>query len=191
MAKRIILGGLIGAVTVFLALSVVHMLTGLAEAGVKAMPEEDAVMAAMRSSIHEPGFYFFPGTSMSAGRTKEQQDAEQKRYQEKYEQGPNGVLIYHPGGQAFSFGKLLVNQFVLNLVEAFLAAGVLALLPVGTSYGTRVLVVVLMALFAVMGTNAEYWNWYGFPGRYTLGYSLGSVLSWVAGGLAMAPFVKR
>jgi hypothetical protein len=191
MPKRVILGGLIGGVVVFLALSVVHVLTGLAEAGVSNMPNEDAVMGVMRTSIHEPGFYFFPGTNQSAGMTKEQKDAEGQRYLQKFEQGPNGILIYHPGGQAFSFGKLLANQFVINLVEAFLAAGLLALLPAGTSYGTRVFVIILLALFAVMGTNAEYWIWYGFPGRYTLGYSLGSVLSWTVGGLAMAPFVRR
>jgi hypothetical protein len=191
MAKRIIIGALVGAVVVYIALSVVHMLTGLAEAGVTNMPNEDAVMAVMRSSIHEPGFYFFPGTNQSASMSKEEKDAEGQRYQQKFEQGPNGILIYHPGGQAFSFGKLLANQFVINLVEAFLAAGLLSLLPAGTSYGMRVFAIVLLALFAVMGTNAEYWNWYGFPGRYTLGYSLGTVLSWTAGGLAMAPFVKR
>jgi hypothetical protein len=191
MARRIIVGGLIGGVVVYIALSIVHMLTGLGEAGVRTMPNEDAVMAAMRSSIHEPGFYYFPAADESARMTKEQKDSEGQRYLQKYQQGPTGILVYHPGGEAFSFGKLLANQFVINLIEAFLAAGMLALLPVGTSYGMRVFAIVLLSLFAVTGTNAEYWNWYGFPGKYELAYSLGTVLSWTVGGLAMAPFVKR
>ena len=50
--------------------------------------------------------------------------------------------------------------------------------------------IVLLALFAVMGTNAEYWNWYGFPTNYVIGHILGGALSWAIAGLGMAAIVK-
>jgi hypothetical protein len=60
-----------------------------------------------------------------------------------------------------------------------------------TTYGTRVMIVVLIGLFAEIYIDLPYWNWYGFPMNYTIGHLLGGILSWAVAGLAMAAIVKR
>lgn len=190
MAKKIILGGLVGAVVVFIVSSLWHTVLGLGEVGIRTLPNEDAVMAAMRASITQPGFYIFPAPNMTPGRSKEQQSADNAAYASKFRQGPNGILIYSPGGEDFNFGKALLNQFLFNLVAALILAWILAMGAAGSSFGARALIVLLASIFAGVVYILPYWNWYGFPIAYIFGDMAGWVVSWGIGGLAMAKIVK-
>jgi hypothetical protein len=163
---------------------------GLGEVGIKTLPNEDAVMAAMRASVTRPGFYIFPAPNMTPGRSKEQQSADNAAYASKYRQGPNGILIYSPGGEDFNFGKALLNQFLFNVVAALILAWILAIGAGGTSFGGRSLIVLLASIFAGVVYVLPYWNWYGFPLSYIAGDISGWVVSWGIGGLAMAKIVK-
>jgi hypothetical protein len=190
MGKRIVLAGLAGGVLVFLVSGILHSSTKLAEVGIRGIPNEDIVLMAMRNSIAEPGFYFFPAPNLSP-MPKEQRQAEQSRYLAKYKQGPTGILIYKPGGEDLNYGTLLAIQFLIGLLAAFLVAWILGATASATTYGTRVMIVVLIGLFAEIYINLPYWNWYGFPMNYTIGHLLGGVLSWAVAALAMAAIVKR
>jgi len=186
MARKTILGGIIGAVVVFIVSSLWHTVLGLGEIGIKAVPNEDAVQTALRSVITEPGFYIFPAPNMTAGRTKEQKQADFASYQAKYRQGPRGILIYSPGGTDFKFPKAMLNQFIFNLAAALILAWILAAGAAGTTYGTRVLIVFLASIFAGIVILLPYWNWYEFPLSYVLGDIAGWAVSWFCGGLVMA-----
>jgi hypothetical protein len=189
MSKKILLAGVVGAVVVFLVSAFFHMATSLGEIGVKAMPNEDAVLACMRSSIQQPGFYLFPLAGAMAG--KDQSPANQAAYLEKYKAGPTGVLVYRVGGVEFSFGKLLVNQFLLGLVAALILAWILGITANATTYGSRVLIVFLVSLFAGFVYDLPYWTWYGFPTNYVVAHIATWTVSWTIAGLAMASIVKR
>jgi hypothetical protein len=187
MAKQIVLGGVIGAVVVFLMSMIFHMVTNLGETGVKPLPNEDSVLSMMRSSIPDSGLYVFPAANMAEMKT----DAEKAAYAQKYKIGPTGILVYKTGGTEFSFPKLLVNQFLFGLVAALLVAWILAITASATTYGSRVLIVFLAAVFGAFVYTLPYWNWYGFPSAYILG-ELGTwAASWLVGGLAMAAIVKQ
>jgi len=190
MARKTILGGIIGAVVVFIVSSLWHTVLGLGEIGIKTVPNEDAVQTALRSVITEPGFYIFPAPNMTAGRTKEQKQADFASYQAKYRQGPRGILIYSPGGTDFNFPKAMLNQFIFNLAAALILAWILAAGAAGTTYGTRVLIVFLASIFAGIVILLPYWNWYEFPLSYVLGDIAGWAVSWFCGGLVMAKTVK-
>jgi hypothetical protein len=191
MLKRIVLGGITGGVIVYIALSIVHMATGLGEVGVKSLPAEDTLAPALRSAIHQSGFYFFPAPDMTPGRTKEQKDASQKLWEQKWLEGPNGILIYSPGGVPFNFGKLLGNQFVICLIAAFLIAALLAMAGGGLqSYGSKVLFVAIVGLFAGVFVDLPYWNWYGFPADYTITRIASDTVCWAIAGLGMAKVMK-
>ncbi len=191
MGKKILLGGILGGIVVFLVSSIFHMATQLGEEGVKPVPNEEAVLANMSSSIHDAGFYYFPQANMSPGRTKEQKQADQATYLAKYKQGPTGILIYSPGGKDFNFGRLLGNQFLFGLVASFLLSWILAVTAGATSYGTRVLIVIVAALFGGIVYSLPYWNWYDFPTNYIIAEIGTMVVSWAAAGLAMAAVVKK
>ena len=190
MGKRIVLAGLAGGVLVFIVSGILHSSTKLAEVGIRAIPNEDLVLLAMRNSISEAGFYFFPAPNLSP-MSKKQKAAEQERYLAKFKLGPTGILMYKPGGEDLSFAKLLVIQFLIGLGAAFIAAWILGVTVSATTFGTRVAIVVLIGLFAEIYVNFPYWNWYGFPMNYTIGHLLGGILSCAVAGLAMAAIVKR
>jgi hypothetical protein len=190
MGKRIVLAALAGGVLVFIVSGILHSSTHLGEVGIRSIPKEDLVLLTMRNSIPEPGFYYFPAPNLSP-MSKEQKEAEQSKYLAKFKQGPTGILIYKPGGEDLNFGKLLVIQFLIGLIAAFIAAWILGATVSATTYGTRVMIVVLIGLFAEIYIDLPYWNWYGFPMNYTIGHLLGGILSWAVAGLAMAATVKR
>jgi hypothetical protein len=191
MGKKILLGGLLGAVVVFLMSSIFHMATHLGEVGIQNVPNEEAVLAALRNSIHEPGFYFFPGANMDPGRTKEQVHADYEKQLAKWKEGPTGILIYSPGGTDLQFGRLLANQFLFGLVGSLLLAWILGATAGATSYGTRVLIVTAAALFGGFVYTMPYWNWYNFPTNYIVSEISTMVVSWAVAGLAMAAVVKK
>jgi len=190
MLKRVILGALVGGVVVFIAGLLLHTVSGLAEVGVKPVPQEDTVLSAMRAAIHDPGFYVFPAPNMVPGRSKAQKDADNAAYMTKYQQGPTGILVYSPGGTPMSIGKLLGGEFVIDLVSAFFLSCILAMGAGGVrSYWKRVFAVTLAALFAALFLGLEYWNWYNFPANYTCAYIILVVIEWFIASLAMAAVV--
>src|SRR5436190_22537320 len=117
MTKRILLAAVLGGIALFIWGSVSHLGLGLGEIGIKELPNEPAVLAALKTGISDPGFYFFPGMGVPAGASAEQKNAAAKKFEEKYMAGPTGILIYHPNGtKPFSLARLGI-QFGLNVVQ--------------------------------------------------------------------------
>jgi hypothetical protein len=186
MAKKILLGGLVGGILVFLVMGLFHMATSLGEYGIKTLPNEDSTLSIMRTSVPESGLYLFPAADMSKGSTA----ASQAAYLEKYRTGPAGFMSYvNPGGD-FSFGKLLLNQFLFGMVAAWLVAWILGITANATTYGSRVGIVFAASLFAGCVYPLAYWNWYRFPMSYTAAYIGTWCVGWLIAGLAMAAIVK-
>src|SRR4030095_9182250 len=70
--KRILIGGIVAGIIVFIWGAVAHTILPTAKMGIKQIPNEEAVLSAMKASIQEPGFYFFPGMDMSREPTPEE-----------------------------------------------------------------------------------------------------------------------
>lgn len=193
MTKRVLLGALVGGIVVFIVGALLHTVLGLGQVGVKAIPQEDAVLSALRAAIHEPGFYYFPAPNMTSGRSKEQMNADNAAYAAKFQQGPSGILVYNTGsGVGLNYGKLLGGEFAIDVIGAFFLACILAMGAGGvSSYWKRVFAVTLAGLFASVFLGLEYWNWYGFPTSYTCAYIANGFLDWYFAGLAMAAIVKQ
>jgi hypothetical protein len=77
MEKRILLAGMLGGLALFLWETVAHVVSPLGEAGIRALSNEQAVLAALKENVKEPGFYFFPAPENKPGMTKQQQQAMQ------------------------------------------------------------------------------------------------------------------
>lgn len=192
MTKRILLGGVLGGIALFLWSSITHMVLPLGEVGVQQMQNEEPVLTAMRSSIQAPGFYFFPGMDRSPGMTAEQQEAATQEWQTKYNTGPWGILIYHPPGTSSSFPVQLTRELLTNIVSALLAAFLLSRALGGlSSFGMRVAFVALLGLFASVAGDIPYWNWYGFPTNYTLAQLTDQVSGFAVVGLVLGGIVKK
>jgi hypothetical protein len=189
--KRTLLAGILGGLTLFVWMYVAHDLLGLGEMGVGEIPNEVVVLSAMRGAIPEPGFYIFPGVGLGPKATREQRNAAMPEYMKKYEQSPHGILVYHPASGPFNFGAALGQEFALNVLQALLAAWLVAGVASGRGYSARVGVVVVAGVLAALSTNVEYWNWYGFPGNYIAGYMTTQIVGFVLAGFVIAVFVKN
>jgi len=191
MAKRILAAGILGGVAMFLWLSLAHVVLGTGSVGIKDIPNEQAMLGAMRSNLSQSGFYFFPGLGLPPGASRADQNAAMKVYAQKIQDGPSGILIYHPSGQkALSLSQLL-TEFGTNIVQGILAAFLLSLATGLRSYVARVGFVTVAGLLAGITTNMSYWNWYGFPGSYTVAYAFTEIVGFLCVGLVAAAIVKH
>ncbi|MEW6073326.1 MAG: hypothetical protein AB1726_12140 [Planctomycetota bacterium] len=138
---------LLSAVFVFIASSVIHMVTPMHKGDMKKLPGEDAVLAALRAAGARPGQYMLPGCPSMKEMGSEAMKA-------KYEQGPVGFLSVIPNGPP-AIGKNLIQWFVYCLVIGVFVAYVtgVALAP-GADY---------LRVFRIAGNAA------------VLGYALGAV----------------
>jgi len=191
MLKRVVMGGILGGLTMFLWLFVAHEFTPLGEMSEGEIPNEAPVLSAMQAAIPQAGFYIYPGFGLGPNATSAQRNAAMPAYMKKYEQSPHGILIYNPPSGAFNFGKLLGREFGLNVLEGLLAAWLLSWAAAGKGYSARTGVVVLVGVLASITTNVEYWNWYEFPGTYVAGYMVTQIIGYALVGLVVAAFVKN
>lgn len=182
--KKILIAGIVGGLIVFVWGAVSHMVTD--SMGLKQLPNEDAALAALRESTKESGVYFVPGIDMSKDTTPEEEAA----WDAKYQAGPSGLLVLYypaPGEQAMG-PKQLVTEILTDVLAALCLAFVLARLP--GSYGSRVLCVVVLGLFAWLTISVPYWNWYHFSMAMTRGELIDQVVGWLLAGLAMAKIAR-
>jgi hypothetical protein len=183
MSKTLV-GGIVGGLIVFIWGAISHMVLPLGEAGIQMIPDEDAVVGVLKTSLPNPGVYIFPGMEMK----KDPTEAEQKAWAEKYRTGPTGLLVIRSGGEEAISPKMLATEFVSNVAGALVAAFLLA--KIGGSYGARVVAVALLGLFGWLALSISYWNWYGFSTPFIVGEGIDQVLGWTFAGLGLAKIVK-
>jgi hypothetical protein len=181
---KVIVGAVVAGIVVFCWGAIAHMALPIGTMGIRPIPGEDKVIAAIKDTIREPGFYFIPGRDMS----KPQSKSEEEAYAAKVRQGPSGVMVIHPeGSESMSPGQLL-TELGSSVVAALVAA--LVLTHVRSGYFGRVLVVTAMGLFGFLSILVSYWNWYGFPTDFTIGAVLDEVIGWFLAGLVLAAIIR-
>jgi len=177
MAKRILLGGILGGLGLFVWGGLSHMVIGLGEVGIQNI--QRPVYDSMKTAVSRQGFYFFP-ESDGKGNIKEE-----------FKGGPTGILIYRLNGAGAPMTGQLMNETILNIVQALLAAYLLSLAATKlTRYPQRVGFVFVLGILSAIATNIEYWNWYGFPSSYTIGAIVDKLIGFMVVGLVVAAFVK-
>src|SRR5262245_4048746 len=172
--------------------AVAHMALPLGEAGINEIPNESAVLSAMQSSMSDKaGLYIFPGLGVGKDATREEKNEAMKQMQQRITANPSGILMYHPPGRQFAFGKSLAIEFCTEVLQAILVIWLLAKTRI-ESFGGRIGFVLVAGILASITTNVSYWNWYGFPGVYTASYILIEILWFVLfGGIAALVLRKR
>jgi hypothetical protein len=191
MTKRIILAGVLGGIAMFIWTSIAHMLLPLGEAGISEIPNDEAVLAVIQSSVGaKTGLYIFPGMGLGPDATHAQRSAAMKGYEAKLEKNPSGLLMYHPAGsRPMVMPKYLTIEFITELLEALLVVVLLAQTQIVT-FGGRVGFVTVAGILAAIATNVSYWNWWGFPTVYIASYMFIQIVGFFCIGL-VAAFIFR
>ena len=188
---RILVAGVLGGIAMFIWTSIAHMALPLGEAGIREIPNEQAVLAAMKANIGEQsGLYLFPGVGLGPNPSRAQKNEAMRHVGEKSANNPSGILMYHPPGRPLTIGKWLGIEFATELVESILVVFLLAQTRV-SSFGGRVGFVFVAGILAAIATNVSYWNWYGFPGVYTASYMFIQVIGFICVGIVAALVLRK
>ena len=103
----------ISAVIVFIASSIIHMVLPYHRSDYTQLPEEDKVLTALRGVSLKRGLYIFPYCT--------HKDMGSPAVQEKYKQGPVGMMTIFPSGPPV-MPKFLGLWFVYCLIIGFFTA---------------------------------------------------------------------
>jgi hypothetical protein len=189
---RIILAGVLGGIAMFIWTSLAHMVLPLGHAGIRELPNEEKVLAALQTVLGDnSGLYLFPGLGVGDHPTREQEKEAMTHYSEKLANNPAGILLYHrAGARSLAMGRWLTIEFLTELLEAILVVFLLAQTRIG-SFGGRVGFVFVAGILAAIATNVSYWNWYGFPKRYIAAYMFTQIVGFLCIGLVAALVLRR
>jgi len=180
ITKNILVASILGGIVLFLWGAFSHMVLPLGEVGLQAMPNEEQVLSALSTNVQGAGLYFFPWGS-------DETEADMKAWEEKYRSGPAGLLVYRPlGGEPMTPGMLL-TELVTDIIAALLGSLLMMKAISGlATFGARVFFCTLLGLFGSLLVNTQYWNWYGFPGDYTLAAILDDVIGFTLVGIVLS-----
>jgi hypothetical protein len=181
---RILVGGVVAGIVIFFWGFVSHMLLPIGEMGLKSLPAEEGLAAAIKKDVPEPGLYFLPGRDMS----KQPSAEEMQAHMDKVSKGPFGFMVIYPSGRDPSLAKHLPIELGTNIVSALLAAIIASQLRPG--FFVRVACVTLVGVLASVLILVPYWNWYGFPTDFTLAQLAEQAVAWLLAGLVLALIVR-
>lgn len=188
--KRIFLAGFLGAIAMFAWVSIAHMATPLATAGVSELNNEAPVLQGLQASEGQTsGLYLFPGFGLGPHPTMSQLQAAMPEHEKKLATTPSGMIIYHPPGRPSMTGGTLLIEFAKEFVQILLAMALLSIAGL-RGYGSRVAFIGTIGVIESIGMNISYWDWYGFPGTYTAAQICIMVIGFLLAGLVGAAIVK-
>ena len=84
----------------------------------------------------------------------------------------------------------LVTEFLTEVLVSILAIALMAQCRLG-SFASRFGFITIIGVVASLMTNVQYWNWYSFPGVYTLGYITTQFVGFLVAGLIGAALVRQ
>jgi len=181
---RVILAAIVGGVLLFFWGFVAHMLLPFSEQAMKPVPNEAAVLEAVRANVTENGVYFIPYMNYKAAT-----EAEQKAHADKIANGPSGLLVLRTGGVSMDMKKELPMEFLSNVLAALVAA--LAVTGLGArSYGGRVGTIFAFGVVAWLSISVSQWTWYGFSTDFLISDLIDQWGGWLLAGLGMAAILK-
>ena len=145
---------ILSAVAVFIASSVIHMISGFHKNDYPGPPNQDALSDAIRPFNLTPGDYMIP-------HPVDMKDMGSPEFKAKAERGPKIVFTVMPNGMT-AMGPLLLQWFIYVLVISALAGYVACLaLPAGAEYMSVFKVVALAAFLGYAGALWQAHIWFG------------------------------
>jgi hypothetical protein len=187
---RILLAGILGGIAMFIWTSLAHMVLPLGKVGIREMKNEQAVIDAFQTNLGDQrGLYVFPGLGLGSNPSREEKHAAMEKMSEKLGNSPSGLLMYFPR-RAFNLGSALGIEAATEILEAILVVFLLAQTRTNT-FGGRVGFVTVAGILAAIASNVSYWNWYGFPKRYTASYMFTEVVGFVVVGIVSALILRK
>lgn len=149
---------IVSAVGIFVASSLIHMVFKWHNADYKRFPNEDEIRAAIRAgNTQGGGEYMLPYCASP-------KDAGTPEMQQKFKEGPIGLLMIQPPGVVPSMGKPLILWFVFTLaVSAIIGYVAYKAILVPDTWGQVARLTGGLAFLAYACGGIQYGIWMGKP----------------------------
>ncbi len=190
--KRILIAGVAGAIVLFVWSSISWMLIPWHR--MEKLPAEASIAQSFRDANVEKGMYWLPGMDLSideSALTGVEKTAMDEAWKNAYKQGPIALVAYRPDGSS----PLGIMRFVRGIVLDFFVAVVAAVLlmlaaPALPGLPGRVVFVVLLGLYTVLGANLMNWNWMNYPLKFTMEVAGDTLVASALLGVTLAVLVR-
>jgi len=182
---RIFIAGVVGGALVFCGGAFSHMVLNLEGRAFKQLAKDDDMRKAIGKEDLKPGVYRIPGLPDGWEKlTGEEKTKAVKTYNDRYREGPSGLMVVAPKDEDVMESYQLVAEFATNVLAALIAAWIVA--NVGGSYVLRWIVVLNLGLFTWLSTGASFGIWYRFPMDFVHDGLFCSLIEWGIAGFAIA-----
>ena len=187
MLKQIIIGGIIGGITLFFcgfiswgAMDWHHNTTISSHEGINAVVEN------IDQHLPETGVYYFPPMLFEQHDTEAMAD-----WMELHKTVPHGMIFYNATPGDPMPPMRLVRGFLVDIVASMMATVLLIIaLPNLPKYGARVMYVLALGVFAVMSVHLVNGVFHDMPVSWTTGVALDLTASWLCAGLVLGAIVR-
>lgn len=187
MFNRVLAGGLLGGVVVFVWGALSWMLLPWHYMTLQRFSDESAVARVVAANTAHSGVYVLPNPRREPARQVQGADAAAAPPAASM---PLMFASVRLVGDIPNMGQAMAGSLAIQILGGLLAAWLLSMTR-GLSYPRRVLFVTLAGVFAAVVGSLPYWNWWGFSAAYTLVSVADIVIGWFLGGLAIAKLVRR
>lgn len=193
MMKRIVLGGIAGAVTLFIWGFLSNMVLRLGETGIRYTGHaatDTAIADSLKEHLAEPGLYVIPGVH-DAGLTGDEKTKAVEDWASRYQAGPTAFLIFHPTGQSPISPQQLGLQFLVCFVTATIVSALLSCASASlATYPRRLVFVLSLSLLAFVFSQVPWYIWWRFPSDYMMGVLLDQSIGFLLLGVVLAAIVR-
>lgn len=186
MLKQIIIGGIVGGITLFFwgfiswAVMDWHFYTVQHDEGTR------AVVANIETQLPETGVYYFPPLA------DDQHDAAgMAEYAEEFKSGPHGMIFYTAEHGEMMSPARLGRGFLADIIASMMATILLVMaLPNLPNYKSRATFVTALGVFALMSVHLVNGIFHDMPMTWTAGVGLDLVVSWLLVGLLLGAIIR-
>ncbi len=186
MLKQIIIGGLLGGITLFMWGFISWAAMDWHHSTVRSHEGINAVVENINEHLPETGVYYFPPM------TFEQDDTEaMEAWMDLHKTEPHGMIFYNAvPGEPMPPSRLL-RGFMVDIIASMMATILLIIaLPSLAGYWSRVLFVLALGVFAIMSIHLVNGVFHDMPFTWTVGVSLDMTASWLFVGLVLGSIIK-
>lgn len=183
--KQLLLAALLGGIVLFLWGWLSWSIIPIHNASLLSIENEDAVIAALHVNMDRKGVYAFPAMPTI------QDPTIMDEWEQKYKDGPVGMIIYDPEGTEPMKPDQMIIGFILGCISAFIVAWFLSRSTAAmASYFARVAYCGMFGIFIALVSHLTNWNWMGYPIDYTISWIADSIIGWILAGTVLAAIIK-
>ena len=186
MMKRLITGGIVGGITLFMWGFVSWVVLTWHSDTVRHDSSVMAVVEDIEDNLQETGVYYFPPMT-----TMRPDETEMEAYTELHKNSPSGMIFYNAEHlDPMSPSRLFVGFLADVGAAIFTTLLLIVALPNLPKYWGRVVYVAALGVFAIFAIRMIDGVFFNLPIRWTVNQTLDTAISWMLAGLVLAAIVR-